>query len=386
MKLNIIVPVVAALTVFGLTSCGTKTTNKAEEATDSPTPSSQLIALLGEAASQGKYLVGHHDDPAYGYEWQYEEGRSDVKETAGDYPGVMNWDLGLIELDSVAELDGVPFDFIRKEVAKQDARGGVNSFSWHLRHPGTGATSWDVEPAVVGEIVTDGSAMNDTMITWIGRAADFIGNLRDSEGNRIGVMFRPWHEHNGSWFWWGKNHSTPAEYKALWALTRRVFDEKGIDNVVWVYSPGQVEDEAEYLERYPGDEYVDILGCDIYHYGGEPATEDYRNNVNRTLGIVKKLADERGKLMALSETGIEALPMDNWFTEVLEPLAESYPITFVTLWRNAEKTTKHEHFYAPYKGHPAEQSFAEWTASPRALLAGDVANLRKAMADSTATK
>lgn len=369
-----------------LVSCGTKKgNNAAETAEESATPASTLLALMGEAAKQGKYMVGHHDDTAYGYEWQYEEGRSDVKETAGDYPGVINWDLGLIELDSAKELDGVPFEFIAEEVAKQNARGGVNSFSWHLRHPGTRATSWDVQPPVVAEIVTEGTAMNDTMVAWIGRAADFIGSLRDAEGNRIGVMFRPWHEHTGSWFWWGKDLCSPADYKALWALTRKVFDDKGIDNVVWVYSPGQVADEAEYMERYPGDEYVDVLGCDIYHYGGEPATDDYRMNVNNTLGIAKKLADEHGKLIALSETGIEALPMEGWFTEVLGPLCDAYPITFVTLWRNAEKNSKHEHFYAPYKGHPAEKSFAEWTAGPTTLMASDVAALRKSMSDSTRT-
>ena len=73
------------------------------------TPASQLIGRLGKVVSAGNYIYGHSDDTAYGHTWQYEAGRSDVMEVTGDYPGIINWDLGMIEMDSLRNLDGVPF-------------------------------------------------------------------------------------------------------------------------------------------------------------------------------------------------------------------------------------------------------------------------------------
>src|SRR5436305_1558134 len=58
-------------------------------------------------------MLGHQDDPAYGFRWKYETGRSDVKDVTGDYPAVMGFELGRIELDHAVNLDSVPFDKIR---------------------------------------------------------------------------------------------------------------------------------------------------------------------------------------------------------------------------------------------------------------------------------
>lgn len=343
------------------------------EETAVESPAERLIARLGGISAAGKFAFGHHDDTAYGHSWKYEADRSDVKEVCGDYPAVMNWDLGLVEWGCDKQLDGVPFDFIRQEVAKQDARGGINSFSWHVRNPMSKGDSWNCDgDSVVRRCVGKGEALNDTIRVWIARAADFIGSLKDADGNRIAVIFRPWHEHTGSWFWWGYDHCTKEDYVALWQLTREVFDEKGIDNVVWAYSPDKdnVTDTASYLERYPGDGLVDIMGADIYHYNGEEGLSTYLQHIKNVLGSAAEAAKKHGKLVAFSETGSESLPMANWWTDVLLPNIVQYPICYVTVWRNAHD--KPNHFYAPFKGQTSEQSFVQFYQNERTLFAKDM--------------
>jgi mannan endo-1,4-beta-mannosidase len=354
-----------ALSVVSLSACAS------QKATDSvQTPAESLRARLAQVVDSGKVIFGHHDDTAYGHTWRYIDGRSDVKDVAGDYPGLMNWDLGLIEHQSSVELDSVPFDFIRQEVAKQDLRGGINSFSWHPRNPKTGGDSWDTSYSPVHEMVTPGTALNDTICLWVDRAADFILSLKDAKGNRIPVMFRPWHEHTGTWFWWGKDYCSPADYKALWQLTFDRFAAKGVDNVVWVYSPDKLTSAEEYEERYPGDKYVDILGTDAYQFNGAEGIEEYKQRASRQLDAALALAQKSGKLIALSETGLESVTVDDWWTNVLLPICERYPIAYVCVWRNAHN--RPEHFYAPFPGHSSAKSFIEFYKDNHTLFAGDL--------------
>ena len=64
-------------------------------------------------------MFGHHDDPLYGVGWEGDEGRSDVKSVCGDYPAVMSFDLGHIELEGEKSLDNVQFRKIRQETINQ---------------------------------------------------------------------------------------------------------------------------------------------------------------------------------------------------------------------------------------------------------------------------
>ena len=352
-----------------ITACGGA--QKSSEAADSTvvaTPAAAMLGRLAAVVADSAVVFGHHDDTAYGHDWSYEPGRSDVLETSG----LAYWDLGLVELGDSVQLDGVPLAFIRSEVLAQHERGGINAISWHPRNPVSGGDSWDVSAAPVGEAVKPGTALNDTLRVWLGRAADFVCSLTDGSGRRIPVLFRPWHEHTGSWFWWGKEHCTPEEYKALWRLTREVFDARGVDNAVWVYSPDRLDSVGEYAERYPGDGYVDILGADAYHFGGTEGISDFNARARRQLDGAMALSARNGKLIALSETGSEGLPVSDWYSKVLAPLLAEYPVAYVCVWRNARHDVKPGHFYAPYKGHPAEADFRSFTENPRVLMAGEI--------------
>ena len=355
---RILLPV-AALAI--LAACGGKS---GQVVTPEPlSPAAELRLRLDSVVDAGKYLFGHHDDTAYGHTWEYEEGGSDVKAVTGEYPALMSWDLGLIEVDSARNLDGVPFGFIRSQIAAQHARGGFNTISWHPINPATRGNSWDTSVAPLAD-----SVMLDTLTVWIDRAAAFIASLKDADGKPLPVIFRPWHENSGSWFWWGSGSATPEQYIALYRLTRERFDSAGIDNVLWAYSPDKDLTHEQYLSTYPGDDYVDILGTDIYAFDGEEGIGQYTERVRAQLPMVVDEARRRGKIAAFTETGLEGLPVADWYTRVLRPLTDSLGIAYVCVWRNGIQTQKPEHFYVPYPGHPSEADFRLYHDTSNALF------------------
>ena len=79
-------------------------------------------------------------------------------------------------------------------------------------------------------------------------------------------------------------------------------------------------------------------------------------------------AAKRGKLAAFTETGLEGLPIGNWYSEVLLPTIKDIPVAYVCVWRNAEKNVKPGHFYVPYPGHEAEGDFKKFHDSGKAVF------------------
>lgn len=364
-------PIIIATLALAAISCsgnkGTGQDNGNTAAADRISPVAELSQKLREAAANGRYYYGHHDDTAYGHTWKYAEGGSDVKAVTGSYPGLMSWDLGMIEVDSTRNLDGVPFEFMAAEMASQDARGGINAISWHPLNPISRGNSWDVSASPLKEMATN-TAVRDTLTAWIDRAARFVGSLKDSDGKPLAVIFRPWHENSGTWFWWGTGNSTPQEYIDLWKLTRERFDAAGVDNVLWAYSPDKDLTPEAYFSTYPGDEYVDILGTDIYHFGDEEGVAEYTARIKAQLPYVAEEAAKRGKIAAFTETGLEGLGVTDWYTRVLAPAIEGIPVAYVCVWRNAIESEKPNHFYAPYPGHPSADDFKKYHDANRAIF------------------
>ena len=195
-----------------------------------------LLQNLKQAERKG-ILFGHHDDTAYGIGWEGDKGRSDVKSVCGAYPGVMSFDLGEIELGGTHNLDKVSFAHLREYIIEQYARGGMISLSWHVRNPKTGGDSWDVTDSTVVASVMQG----------------------------------------------GENH-------VKMRMTNDRLRLKGVNNVLLAYSPGMESDTVEeYLERYPGDDIIDVLGTDVYQF----ERSQYIKQLNKMLTILKQAQEER---------------------------------------------------------------------------------------------
>ena len=335
-------------------------------------PREELLSTLRTRAEAGKILYGHQDDLSYGHAWQVTDWendaleRSDVKDVSGKYPAVLGFDLGGIELGDDCNLDGVPFGLIRKAALTHIGRGGVVTFSWHPRNPLTGGDAWDISSDEVVWSILPGGDKHEEFMDWLQRAADFVESLGD-----VPVIFRPWHENIGSWFWWGWRLCSAREYRALYRMTWTYFTwDRGLKNILWCYSPnGPISAEA-FLSRYPGDGIVDILGTDIYEYVGDDGLDAagvrFGEQVGEMLGVLKTLAAEHGKLFCLSETGLESLPDPQWWTGVLHPAIQGSGICYVLTWRNAHD--KPEHFYAPWKGFENEEDFRQFAKNDDIIL------------------
>lgn len=326
----------------------------------------KLLANLKQSSAKG-IMFGHHDDTVYGIGWEGDEKRSDVQSVCGDYPAVISFDLGELELGGDTNLDKVPFDKIRKEIVYQYQRGGMISLSWHACNPKTEGDAWDVKDSAVVKSVLPGGINHAKFAGWLEKVADFINSLKTTDGVKVPVLFRPWHEHTGSWFWWGESLCTPEEYKSLWHMTVDSLRAHGVNNVLYAYSPGtEPKDTTEYLKKYPGDGLVDIVGFDIYQFHRDV----FLTGLDKSLSIVDSVGKTHDKVIAVTEAGYEGIPDARWWTGTLLPALERYPVAYVLVWRNArEKIT---HYYAPYPGQISAADFVEFYKSPKTLFAADV--------------
>lgn len=331
-----------------------------------PTPAEALKTRLERCVESGRVLFGHQDDLFYGHDWcGWRDGTegSDVRAVAGDWPAVLGIEIGGIESGDSLSLDRVPFDLIRRGAADHHRRGGIVTVSWHPLNPATGGDSWDVA-AAQGVVATTlpGGANHETMRLWLRRVGDFLASLTDDAGRPIPVVWRPWHESAGGWFWWGAPYCTPGEFRALWRMTYDYLAvERGFDQLLWALSPGFTEHNTTgYAEAYPGDDCVDLIGIDIYQYG---TSDEFRTSARGQLAQVVALAAERGKLVALTETGSESIPDAAWWTGTLLPVLEGLPVAYVLTWRNA--WDRPGHYYAPFPGEASADDFRAFARDAR---------------------
>lgn len=333
-----------------------------------------LFETLKEVA-RTHVLFGHQDDLAYGVDWWGEPGRSDVAEAAGAYPAVFGWEIGRLERGRAESLDRVPFDGIRDWMVEAYEMGAMNTVSWHADNPVTGGDSWDTTPAVAA--ILPGGSHHGEYREWLDRLADFFLSVRTASGELVPVVFRPFHEMSGGWFWWGAPHATPEDYRSLWRFTAEYLrNERSVHNLLWAYSTASLDglEEGRYWTWYPGDGYVDVLGFDDYH------TLQQRGGVASLaadLAWLVERAEERGKIPALTETGLEAIPDPAWWTEKLLGALTANPaasrIAWVLVWRNANaERDRAGHFYAPYPGHASADDFLRFRERPLVLFASEL--------------
>lgn len=322
----------------------------------------QLMERLQQLQRRG-YMFGHQDDPFYGLTWEWERGRSDTKEASGDYPAVMGFDLGGIEMGDEKNLDSVPFTRIREELIAHHLRGGIVTLSWHPRNPYTGGTAWDNQDTTIVQSILPGGMQHRKFLSWMKNVRNFLRTLRDGHGRPIPVIFRPWHENNGGWFWWGAKQCTPKEYRALWCMLQDYLISEGFDNLVWSWSPNLGIKPSDF-NTYPGDDRVDLVGIDAYQWGTE---QDFVRDLNADLTTMTAFCNQHHKLLALTECGLKNLPDPTWWTRVLKPQIDKYPICYFLVWRNA----KHEYF-GPAPGEKNAVYFTEMIRSSNVLMLKDI--------------
>ncbi len=242
---------------------------------------SYLCDIYGEKILSGQYC----DTGMNGKEFQI------VKSATGETPAVLGLDLieytpSRVENGSAGRATDLAINFWEN--------GGIVTFCWHWNAPSpylTGqwwsgfyaeSTNIDLAKIMNGE----DQAGYDLLMADIDAIAKQLLILKE---NGVPILWRPLHEASGGWFWWGA--AGPEAYKQLYILLYdKLTNEYGLDNLIWVWN-GQ---DAEW---YPGDEYVDIIGEDLY-----PGEKVYTSQVNAYLNAATGYTDET-KLVYLTENG-----------------------------------------------------------------------------------
>lgn len=251
-----------------------------------PGSSPEARALLNYFADiYGKKIIaGQHDG------WRFTNGLSEelsyITNTTGKLPALLEMDL--------SGYTGARRD--REHRLMQHAldwsqnRHGLLALCWHWRAPLNEPQFYSKDTTFdIARAVTPGTPEYAGVERDFDAVAGELAFLRDA---RVPVLWRPLHEANGRWFWWGAGG--PEPFKKLW---RMMFDnfagQHQLTNLVWVFSPGAETDLAAW---YPGDAYVDIVGQDHYPMDG---------NHNSAKDIFDELTQlTRGqKLIALGENG-----------------------------------------------------------------------------------
>ena len=351
-----------------------------KQAEPEKTQAQQLMERLDTLRQKG-IMYGHQDDPFYGLTWEYDKDSSDVKNVCGDYPAVMGFELGGIEMGDEKNLDSVPFTRMREEILNHYNRGGIVTISWHPRNPMTTiegggnagqkfpeGTAWDVTDSTVVKNILEGGQKYELFQTWMQRVSDFLGSLKTADGGKIACIFRPWHENSGSWFWWGEKLCTAEEYKALWNMLQDKLTADGFDNLVWAYSPGCQDNltAERLLDRYPGDDRVDMLGLDGYQW--KPEEKDaFIERTKQNLNVLCEVAKEHGLIPALTETGMRNLTQPDWWSTTLLPAIEAYPISYALTWRNYK-----EEWFGPSTSKPDAPYFVTFYNSDKTLFLKEI--------------
>lgn len=352
--------VVMLISLAVISACNNKqTVNNSNE--------NEIIQQLKTVKGKG-ILFGHQDDLAYGVEWKYVDGESDVKQVTGDYPAMFGWELGGLEMGWKKSLDSVPFDSIRYFVAKAYAMGGINTISWHPYSLINGNNSWDNEVEVV-EHILEGGKLHEEFKAQLTLVGNFLLSLKTTEGKAIPFIFRPWHEMDGEWFWWGSKTTTPEELIALFRLTITHLQEMGLTEMLVAYSPDRnFTTTEEYYTWYPGDDIIDVLGVDNYWDVAQPG--GYLTAIEK-LHIVINAAKEKEMISAFTESGCYQVEDTLWYPEkygkVFEDSLIQAELSYAHVWRN-EKTAG---YYFPHNGHPSAAGAAELLAKPYMFLLND---------------
>ena len=316
------------------------------------------------------FMFGHQDDLAYGVDWKYKDERSDIKDVTGDYPAVYGWELGHLEIDQPTNLDSVPFDRMQKMIRQGYDRGGVITISWHLNNPLTGKTAWNPAEGTVKSILPGGEK-HDLYKSWLDKLAVFFNDLKGSKGEFIPVIFRPYHELNGNWFWWGGKNSDNEDFKKLWRFTIDYLrNEKNIHHLLIAYNTDRFNSREEYLAKYPGDDWVDVIGFDIYQRNS--TNEKFIQDIGQMLSTLETIAAEKNKIPALTEFGGN-LSDTNWWSGTFLKALNNHKISYVLGWRNAGKHSNGQfEYYVPYAGHITAADFVKFYEADKTIFQKDI--------------
>ena len=379
---NIVKYLLIAVISFSNCSPYFKYKNKISQNMVDPHATAETVALYDnlKKLSQNHILFGHQAATEYGRGWRGDENRSDVKDATGSHPAVIGFDFSDFTRPNQSQ-ESIEREQQRlaRYISETYNRGGVVTISWHFQNPVKGKSfMWEDGSERAVEHIIPGGLHHEKYKEILNRIGKFAHNTKGVDGKLVPMIFRPYHEFDGSWFWWGKNHCSREDFITLWRFTVSYLrDELKVQNFIYAFSPDCIfKTEEEFLNRYPGNEWVDMVGMDNYSDFGRDAWGSLEAGI-RKLQIVSDYAQKHNKLAAFTETGLESIPDTTWWTNTLLYALKDRGIkmSYVLVWRNDSQSPTH--YYATPKGHPSHANFMEFYNDPFVLFENDLKDIYK---------
>lgn len=388
-----------------------------------------LYAYLKAVGESDSVIFGHQNDTHHKAGSKGEGfSESDTKDVTGSIAGVIGIDVLSLtgneasewntpEADRIAYVADITrkaaaegalitlsahmpnFEVIDQRVKAYDAAGGVvdekdnekvgywTTESGEKQYNFSGYTPGTTTGNIVQRIMP-GQDLNYLYTDYLDLIADYAKSV---EGDGITILFRPFHENTGSWFWWGAAFCDEQAYINLFRYTVDYMKEtKGVHNMLYVYGPGsEAANVTEYAARYPGDDYVDMIGYDLYHSGPTQASEPgYLQSISKQNQILRDFATAHNKLYAITETGVAdgdiALKRTgnevmDWYMQLLDQITKDGGICYFLVWANFDENGS---FYLPYviekkengvlHGHEMLDEFIKFYNDGRSVFATDM--------------
>jgi ATP-binding cassette subfamily B protein len=249
----------------------------------------------------GGILLGQDNTNVMGIEneetgWFLAEGRCDFFDVTEKMPAVYGFVIGSLK-------DGwnTKHAYMVPKIYEAFLKGGVITVSWYPDNIVTGKETFD--GCSVQDLLPRAS-LHHVYKECLDAIATNLGNLKTIQDQYIPILFQFLQQQNGDHFWWGKSRCTKEEYTRLYKFTVTYFrDTYHIHNFLYVFSPGNYSDSfKELMERYPGDDYVDVLSLDV---GCGESADEKKKLICLTEGLVQ-FCEKHEKIPALSHLGFYA--------------------------------------------------------------------------------
>lgn len=325
---------------------------------------------------------------------------SDLRQVCGKGPGIYGFELARVLADFYVPLS--PSELRRRRDQEQNQvryhvkqihqRGGVITFHWHSNHPvDSNHLKYNQGPLEIWQMLPPsictanptlrslrncGSSYNkfknrfDLVVKW-------MNSLKDDSGKPIPVIFRPFHEQNGNWFWWGVPNARllnawQVSYRSMWKWMVNYHNIHGNNNILWATSPNGgrgLNTKANYLKYVPELQYVDVLGYDYYGDYSSP-------NIQKQVDLVVQIAEQHGKIPAVTEIGYNTdgnrakWPANVWSKATVGAILNKR-IAWALMWFNyPENGNCNFKYYGPHKNHRNERDFQKVCNSRNVLFEG----------------
>ncbi|HEY1923340.1 MAG TPA: glycosyl hydrolase [Tepidisphaeraceae bacterium] len=259
-----------------------------EPVTPNASPEARALLHYLYSISNKQTMTGQHN-----YAAQQEISTRAAKKVSGKTPIIYGTDWGF---SKQGDKDSA---YVRQatvdELIKQYKAGSIIAITWHEVRPTEDepvtfrkSVQGKLTDAEWNDVITPGTKLNERWCAQVDVIASYLKQLQDAH---VPVLFRPYHEMNGNWFWWGGrrgDRGTKVIYRQIWD---RFVNHHKLTNIIWIWSVDQPsKPDRQFVDYFPGQQYVDVLTLDDYSRFQQWFYDD-----------LNALSD--GKVMAIAETG-----------------------------------------------------------------------------------